>query len=1064
MSTAILELEKTNPLWDGDGLQGAGQPRDRMGRWVRLPGKSALKKIGAWELDDGSFGVFKDDEETPFKVYRRKASANKHVADAIKLDAKLYAQKVVAPKHVKMRSEEAKREQAIVAERAPRQSGLDLVPAKGRATKKPPMQTTRVNVSENDQLPVSGRPTQAQVNDANKWARQTMKPEEANYAGLITRLLKNKGITQNPRMRGQMSQRHGIPANRLIEIEQQVYDKMFPKATPGRRLTIQGKGTISPGQLKTVRSMGGRKTINLSSPDNVHRPKAMFKANKGENRGKWILMQWNGSPDVIDENVAAQHAIESKAFWTSWLFRDKASREKQAAARRAAQEGLLDAALQNAAAQKEWKIARAQKWARENGFDENDTYWWGVFWNDPSLIKGGEAQEGEVAEDTKHLKTNLAPVIETAHMNPALLEGLLALPDDFNTRKMRGQRPEGRHARKDDEDFTPAGAEARQGGEEWESRNRDRENRYVARMRRRYEKYKTKHPKSKMSYAQFKDAIEQGAIVKSSNPLWDGDGVQGVGQPRGRGGRWIGTHVTEHAEEIIQGGFDLDKSGKWVQKFGKGVYLGTSAKDRSAYYISQKKKGGKATETLNVVANVKNTATVDADKRGSYLHSDPISILKTIPGYEKKRKELFDAYKKEYERRGGFMRSTTDDNFYDNWPTGIPKDTSIDPTDVLIALGYDSLHIKQNNFTKLVGGDQLIVFNPKKVKVSRREVRKRRILKAKNPLWEGDKFQPPGQPRDFHGRFTDTGRTALGAFERVMRHTGSRPARMASSGKGMWDHKNKTLAPGVKLTRLPHQGSEVITGPDGKSLAKKKMTPEAAIYARNNGTTKITDKRLAEIYDSMFRKGSDAKPMTPTERDLLLSAGAREAQDGDSHIRVWIVRQRKFVPKTRFFLMNTIRKETGLRAAKGDPNALRGERGHVIRRTDISDSKKQAENAKRVASGRHKVNGFIRQQIMDDFGDGRTAKCIFCGRPVHIDELSVERMKPGPIGGKYDRGNMAPAHLSCNTKVGHKADKDPTGYYDDMMKKFLMRYQNKIKSGSLNFVFSKHRGKLAGKR
>jgi hypothetical protein len=162
--------------------------------------------------------------------------------------------------------------------------------------------------------------------------------------------------------------------------------------------------------------------------------------------------------------------------------------------------------------------------------------------------------------------------------------------------------------------------------------------------------------------------------------------------------------------------------------------------------------------------------------------------------------------------------------------------------------------------------------------------------------------------------------------------------------------------------------------------------------------------------------------------------------------------------------MNTIRKETGLRDVKSDPNATRGAQGHVIRRHDIDTSKKAAENAKRVASGRNMVKMPVIQKMMDDFGNGSTAPCIFCGKPVHIDAVSVERMKPGPIGGKYERGNMAPAHLACNTKMGHAADKNPQAYYDEMMRKFLIRYKKKINSGGLGFVFSKNRGKLQGKR
>lgn len=840
-----FSVAKANPLWDGDGVQGAGQPRDRTGRWVKLPGKSALKKIGAWELEDGSFGVFKDDEEEPFKVYRRKGSANKAVADAIKLDAKLYAQKVLAPKHQKMRQEEEARSQRVVAEHAPRQSGIDLVPTKGRASKKPPRKTVKVTLSENDSLPVPGRPTQAQVNDANKWARQNMKSEEAKYAELITRLLKNKGITQNPRMRKQMSERYGVPANRLIEIESQVYDHMFPKSQSTRRVRIEGRAILSPGQSKTSRTMGARRIITIATPDNPNRPRSMFKANKGENRGNWVMMEWNGAPEVINESEAARHAVESKIFWTRWLAVNREAAARMAAKRRESQRGLVEADIEDKKARKEWKIKQAQKWAEDNGFDPDDSYWWGMFWNDPSLIKGTADQDEDIADWARPMRTNLAPVVERAHMDPKILEGLLALPDDFDTRKMRGQRPGSSKARKGDEDFEEATAESRQTSPEWESRNRDRAIRYDQRMRRRYEKYKAKHPKSKLSYAQFKDAIEQGAVVKSRHPRWDGDGLQAPGQPRDRRGRW--------------------------------------------------------------------------------------------------------------------------------------SDSS----------------------------------------------------------------------------------SALGAFERTMNAFGGSVTRMSASGKGKFDHKNKSV--NGTLSRLPRNSVDQILGPNGKPLARKKMKPESAIYLRNNGATKITDKRLTEIYDSMFRKGSDAKPATQQEQDLLLNAAGREEYDGTSAIRVWTVRDRVFKNQRRDFVMNTIRKELSNRAAKA-AGGERGERGHVIRRTDIAPSKKQAENAKRVASGRNFVRASLRKQLMEDFGDGISAKCIFCGLPVLADVVSPERMKPGPLGGKYERGNLAPAHEKCNTRHGTAAQHNPQKYYDDMMKAFMTRYRAQINKGELGFVFAKNRGKLQGKR
>lgn len=75
-----------NPFWDGDGLQGVGQPRNHLGRWTKLPGASVLKKIGVWELEDGTFGVFEDGKEVPVKTYKTKRAAMKYAAKEVELD------------------------------------------------------------------------------------------------------------------------------------------------------------------------------------------------------------------------------------------------------------------------------------------------------------------------------------------------------------------------------------------------------------------------------------------------------------------------------------------------------------------------------------------------------------------------------------------------------------------------------------------------------------------------------------------------------------------------------------------------------------------------------------------------------------------------------------------------------------------------------------------------------------------------------------------------------------------------------------------------------------------
>lgn len=53
------------------------------------------------------------------------------------------------------------------------------------------------------------------------------------------------------------------------------------------------------------------------------------------------------------------------------------------------------------------------------------------------------------------------------------------------------------------------------------------------------------------------------------------------------------------------------------------------------------------------------------------------------------------------------------------------------------------------------------------------------------------------------------------------------------------------------------------------------------------------------------------------------------------------------------------------------------------------------------------------------FGDGLTAPCSFCGKRLFYSQLTRDRYPlPGRKGGRYVRGNIRPACLSCNAADG----------------------------------------------
>lgn len=55
-----------------------------------------------------------------------------------------------------------------------------------------------------------------------------------------------------------------------------------------------------------------------------------------------------------------------------------------------------------------------------------------------------------------------------------------------------------------------------------------------------------------------------------------------------------------------------------------------------------------------------------------------------------------------------------------------------------------------------------------------------------------------------------------------------------------------------------------------------------------------------------------------------------------------------------------------------------------------------------------------RQWLLDTFGDGTTAPCFSCGTRLGSETLTVDRIVPGALGGRYTRDNIRPACHKCN--------------------------------------------------
>lgn len=74
----------------------------------------------------------------------------------------------------------------------------------------------------------------------------------------------------------------------------------------------------------------------------------------------------------------------------------------------------------------------------------------------------------------------------------------------------------------------------------------------------------------------------------------------------------------------------------------------------------------------------------------------------------------------------------------------------------------------------------------------------------------------------------------------------------------------------------------------------------------------------------------------------------------------------------------------------------------------------------RNARGGSKDRRVRKQWLLDTFGDGVKADCVFCGEPQDVNTVSPDRIIPGCEGGTYRRGNIRPACVPCQSSTGGK--------------------------------------------
>lgn len=75
---------------------------------------------------------------------------------------------------------------------------------------------------------------------------------------------------------------------------------------------------------------------------------------------------------------------------------------------------------------------------------------------------------------------------------------------------------------------------------------------------------------------------------------------------------------------------------------------------------------------------------------------------------------------------------------------------------------------------------------------------------------------------------------------------------------------------------------------------------------------------------------------------------------------------------------------------------------------------KGAANVEKNQRGSAADRRVSRKRLLEEFGDGKTAPCCYCGKVLTDATLERDRLWPGSIGGRYKFENIMPADSLCN--------------------------------------------------
>lgn len=290
----------------------------------------------------------------------------------------------------------------------PRGTKAGYVKSKNSSVQVDPMKATKLpkTASKQDKKRVDG------------WAKQNLKPGDAAYATVITRLASKHtgGETQAPNYRVAQAHKNLIaidpslaePRNekklkakavlevaRLLSVENQVNAQLFPQDSKAHvepkavRIKLAGKtSNMTEVQSKKIASISTTKGQRLVPDDTTqptlfephlgnpaptsHQykfPDRLVKANVGEHKGKYVRVNANGEVSLVPQENVVKLRAEGISFWTSYDAHAKKNREI-----RLAKPLPEDTQPELIRTSRDARRARAKWLAAQSGLNPDDTF------------------------------------------------------------------------------------------------------------------------------------------------------------------------------------------------------------------------------------------------------------------------------------------------------------------------------------------------------------------------------------------------------------------------------------------------------------------------------------------------------------------------------------------------------------------------------------------------------------------------------------------------------------------------------------------------------------------